>query len=156
MFFAPFPQHIGKILFVEKGNAIHVIIADAVPLVLLLGILEQERKIAGIIAAVALLQDDARSIRISFDASDTKAQSPLYIVRRFSRRKLSVEPTNQPNMDCSKAEDGTNTEHCGGTPVEVPFNALGTLVFNTDEIPLNARFALASHVTAFHFKCGAK
>ncbi len=91
---------------------------------------------------VAILNSETSQLRITFNAADTQAESDAWQVRRYARHRLSVEPR--------AAQSDVK-----GEPLEVPFNALGTLIFNSDDqMPLNARFALASYVTSYKFSCG--
>jgi hypothetical protein len=84
------------------------------------------------------------NVRFQFDKKDTYASSPVWHVRRFARHRFSVNSQATPGVD----------ESCGGKELEEPFNALGTLLFNSDDtIPIQARFGLASHVSAFNFAC---
>lgn len=93
----------------------------------------------------AELKTDNLHVSFQFDKKDTYAESSSWHVRRFARHRFSMDSKNEPGVDKS----------CGGRELEEPFNALGTLLFNSDEkIPIQARFGLASHVSAFHFSCG--
>ena len=92
----------------------------------------------------AELKTDNLKVSFQFDQKDTFAESSNWHVRRFARHRFSVDSPDVPGVDQS----------CGGKELEEPFNALGTLLFNSDEsIPIQVRFGMASHVSAFRFSC---
>lgn len=92
----------------------------------------------------AELKTENVHLSFQFDQKDTFAESSNWHVRRFARHRFSVDSQAEPGVDQS----------CGGTELEEPFNALGTLLFNSDDgIPIQVRFGMASHVSAFHFSC---
>jgi len=91
----------------------------------------------------AVVNTTTASFQMSFSNDDQTASSNKWQVRRNSKRRLTLEPATK-DVDVSAQ---------GGKQLEVPFTALGTLIFNTDDIPLNARFALASYLASFNFVC---
>ena len=93
---------------------------------------------------VALLKFPSGQMQLTFDNADKSATSPKYHVTRLAKRRLSIEQTSP-----------SSGNSCGGSNIEVPFTAVAALVFNTEELPLNARFGLACYLTSFKFRCEA-
>ncbi len=91
----------------------------------------------------AIVSTATASFEMRFSNDDKTADSNMWHVHRSSKRRLTLEPSIK-DVDVSAK---------GGKQLEVPFTALGALIFNTDDIPLNARFALASYLTSFDFVC---
>jgi|GEM_PF-3738934 len=88
----------------------------------------------------ASLLTDTSSQIITFD--DNTAKSDKWTIERIGRHRFSIAQNHN-----------STDEHPANTTVRLPFSSLGTLLFHLNDLPLAARFALAMHVTGFHFSC---
>jgi hypothetical protein len=86
----------------------------------------------------AELSMDKIQLHIQFD--DTTANTNDITTKRLSKRQIALTHINTND----------NTKNI---TLDVPFTPLGTLIFQIDDIPIEARLGLAVYVTKFGFAC---
>lgn len=86
-----------------------------------------------------------------------KNVTEIYQITQSGAQNQHFEVARLPNRNrfsiTAAPSDDADTETCKGTEIESPFNALGTLVFHADDIPLPTRAALAWYLTYFDQTC---